>query len=654
MNRQEDSALAPASKIATLKNRKIIVAERMEILFVISLCGLFSYLRWLKMDSLVSSDPARWLFEASRFTNGELPYRDFSWQYPPFSIVLYGITMRIFGARFVVAQVLTDLISWTIILLVLVLARKILPLSWRLTTVFMTIAVCATSLTKFNLFSFLTYVPALQTGVIGCLMVLISAINYIRTGVLRSAVLPMSVGTFIAFMSKPEALLGTLALLVILGAVDRVYWFRTQATRAWLQAYGFLLAVCIGPAGLAYLLLGVFVGPANLASGISGYGLASESCPWWPTGLGIFGITAALGQSLALLTVLSIFAPKDYSARFGKYYIGFVCAGMFGFALYVTYVFYLNPYLVSGSQPFFHRLLGTARTTLMSNAVLIPVMWTSVICWIVSIIRIVIAISRRSLTGRDLAVVSESTFEFVVILTIPVTMATRGLFDTTLDRITEVPAICYPFFLVLGPFLLCRLLMISSKRCDLEHVARIQSWVCISLLIVYAVIRIAGGYATLLSNAPYRRLSTVAGDIWLTAYATNAEIYRFVMQYTSDSDTILDIPYGGGINFATRRASPVFTTQFKHLRMPEKFRLDDFRRAARHPPRVVIVQDAENYGAFYGLEGTSCAFPTIVWSPLHAKRDPSVKFPLIQFIQSNYLVAEKVGRKLLLVPKWRE
>src|SRR6266850_7117685 len=152
------------------------------------LCGLIAYLRWLKMDSLMWADPARWLFEAQRLASGEMPYRDFSWQYPPFSIFLLGLAMRCFGVTFVVAQVVIDGISVAVIVLAWLLVRRILPRFLHLPVMFFLLAVCATSLMNFNLFSFLTYVPALQTGAAGLLLLLCAVLSYLHRGKLTALV----------------------------------------------------------------------------------------------------------------------------------------------------------------------------------------------------------------------------------------------------------------------------------------------------------------------------------------------------------------------------------------------------------------------------------------------------------------------------------
>jgi len=97
-----------------------------ELLVVFSLIAIGSILWWGKMASFWG-DSSRWLFEGYRVALGEVPYRDFSWQYPPLSILLLGACFRLFGSSIVVAQVFVNVLSIGIVLLTWVVARRLLP-----------------------------------------------------------------------------------------------------------------------------------------------------------------------------------------------------------------------------------------------------------------------------------------------------------------------------------------------------------------------------------------------------------------------------------------------------------------------------------------------------------------------------------------------
>jgi len=230
-------------------------------------------------------------------------------------------------------------------------------------------------------------------------------------------------------------------------------------------------------------------------------------------------------------------------------------------------------------------------------------------------------------------------------------MSARGWFNWSLEVRTEVPGICYPFFLVLGPYLIWRLLALGGPGRDLHLGGRAKAGFAVAaLLVTYGTLRVIGAYPHLLSDSAYHDMSTLAGNVRLTDYETDSEIYRFVLENTSLSDTVLDLPYGGGINFATHRLSPFFETQFQQLSMPERFLEMDLGALHQHPPKVVIADNGPSYGASYGLKSCACAFPRLVWIPTSSSLDQRV-FPAIVYIEQNYRVAKVVGRKILLVPK---
>lgn len=605
---------------------------------VLGLCCLVGYARWLKMESLVWADPARWLLESSRVAWGEVPYRDFSWQYPPFAVFTLGWAMKWFGVRFLVAMIYIDVVSVIVVLLAFTLIRYLLPEKLRLAAMFLFIAVCATSQTKFALFSFLTYVPALQTGAAGCMLVLAGAFHYLRTGAFTPRnVSALIAGTFVAAVSKPETFVGVAAVLIMLAVVDRNA-SEHRSTWAWMRRYVVLLVACFVPVLVVYVWVASIAGPRNMIAGLTGYGLASEACPWWPTGLGIFGASAALGQAMMIVALFSVIGQRS-DAAVHRRYARVIGPALLGAGLYFSYIIYLNSYLLE-SQTSWGVAFRTALPTLLwTNAVLIPVMWVSIVCWVYLLWKLWL---HRADKTRD-----TQSAEMLILLTAPVLMCTRGLFNTTLGSITEVSAICYPFFLLLLPYLLWRLIQLSNPG-----TGRTVQVIClISVLVGYGIIRIAGGYEQAASLGPYMTLSTLAGDIRLLEYPTNAEIYQFVMDHTSPHDTVLDIPYGGGMNVATGRASPAFTTQFRQLRMPDRYMRKDLEQISLDPPKIVIAQDEPDYGTGYGLSGNACAFPKIVWMPPVPRGESDKTLPVVEFIREHYTVVKKIGPKLLLLLK---
>src|SRR5579884_3721708 len=155
------------------------------------------------MGSLTWLDPAHWLNEIFRFASGEMPYRDFSYQYPPFALFLYGSLLRVFGATFTTVQTITNVIDVAVIAACYALIRRLLPRALHAAVACAMVAVCATSLMNFNFFSYVTYSPSLQTGALGVLLLLLGLLRYFERG--SPGWVPAGCGGFIALLSKPES-----------------------------------------------------------------------------------------------------------------------------------------------------------------------------------------------------------------------------------------------------------------------------------------------------------------------------------------------------------------------------------------------------------------------------------------------------------------
>ena len=626
-----------------IKSARMSTSDLAEIALIVMLCGFLGYLRWVKMDTLVLGDTPRWLFEAQRVAAGEVPYRDFSWNYPPFSVLFLGWMMRWFGVTFAVAQVFVDTVSIGVVLAIYSLARLLLPHFLLIPVMFCFLAVCGTSLMFFNLFSLLTYVPALQTGVGGFLLFLLAILAYVRTGKIKTATwLVITLGAFIAAYSKPETFVATYSTLLLLAVIDRNYWFVGRNVKDWFLHYMKLGFACAAPMLVVYLWTGAVVGYANMAAGITGYGLAGDTCPWWPTGLGIFGAVSSLGEAGFIVLALSLTRRKHFVARFGRTYYYGLAGGLAGGCVYLSYVFFNNWDLLSGSRSIVDKVWYSAQSTFWTSAVLLPVMWSSVALWFYLIVRFFLL--RKRGPGADY-------FTLLILLTGPVAMSARGWFNWSLGTRTDVPGVCYPFFLVLGPYLIWRSLELGGSGPDVQVEARARAGSAVAaLLVTYGLLRIVAAYPNLLSNGAYHDMSTLAGKVRIIDYKTDSEIYRFVVENTSPSDTVLDLPYGGGINFAAHRLSPLFETQFQQLSMPERFLERDLEALRQHPPKVVIADNGPSYGVSYGLKSNACVFPRLVWAPSTSSVGDRI-FPAVVYIQQNYRVAQVVGRKLLLVPK---
>jgi hypothetical protein len=616
---------------------------------------LFIWLRWKKIDSLVMFDTPRWLNEAFRLSRGEMPYRDFSWQYPPISIFLVGWCLRWFGVSFTVVQVLVNVLSLAVVLLCHVVTRMLLPRSLHLVTTGLFVVVGATNVTKYSLFSMLVYTPAILTGTIGLLMMMIGMLRLLQGDGLRWGNGSLiAVGFWIAALSKPESGLAAVTALVAVALLDREVHFAGRDVRSWLGPYLLLFAAAGGLTALVYVWVANLAGLSNVIEGVTGYGLTSLVCPWWPTGIGLGTMFASVGEAIFGAGLVVLLRRTQFRPFLGRRYWLLLIAGAGGGLIYGAWIYVNNASLlrvpgISLANKFRGVLVPA---TLWVNPLLMPLMWIAVLIWAV--------LCWRFFVSPRTGVREPSRLrELVVVLSFPAAMSLRSLFGHVLSPYPEVPAMCYPFLLMLAPYLFWQLLYIpqhaggrGNGSSNLSNRSRSYgSAIIASLTLLYIAIRLGATYSHVLSDQPFRTLETRSGTVRLSGYDVNAAVYKYVLQHTSSSDTLLDLPYGGGINFAAQLPSPIFDTQLTNLPIARRCQDVDLKALQKQPPKVIIAQDEPNYGTYWGIRGNvACPCPRLVWAPDKASWKPGSIFPVVDYIQKHYHVDQKIGDRLLLIP----
>jgi hypothetical protein len=605
--------------------------------------ALSAWSLWGKLQTLLWLDPPWWLQETFRVSRGEFVYRDFGWHFPPFGLLLYGFALRVFGVHFYVVQVVMDLISLAIVFLVYAILGYFLSGWLRLIACLLLIAVCSTTQTYFSLFSMMSYVPSLHTGAAGLLVVLISILHYLERGKLT---LPwlfiLWAGAFVALLSKVESILAVVGILLVLIVFDPARQTSTDnlpgshRTRfyATLLAGSFLPALCV------YAYFVYVAGLAIVTESLGGFGLAKVACPWWPTGIGIWAAAAALGLAGTFVLAGAMTDRSAWRRLLGPRYGIAVAAMILGFVIYTGYETYRNLPDLTSDAPAMSRLKAVATSVLSTTGVFRSVLWPTLLWWAWSLqsgIR-----QRGRLPAADL--------QLLLLLTGPALMSARSLFATVLTPFPEVPAICYPFVILLAPVLLMRALALPSGSLPGQSRIRAARFTA-AVMLAYAAARIVGAFPDLLSDKAFAALDTTAGRIKLRDGGLSAAVYRYVTSHTSAADKILEIPYGGGIGFASGRRSPTYTTFFMQLHPPEAIQNLDAERARKTPPAVIVARDLPHFGTYYGVESdVGCEFPRLVWRSHVPGGDPNVIFPIVHFIDSNYHVAERLRGWQILVP----
>ncbi len=636
---------------------KPIVSPTLIGLMVLGIIGtLSSYLNWLQMDTFFMDD-GRWLLESWRVAIGEIPYRDFSLQYPPLANLLLGYAFRFLGSTFVTAQIVVDALSIAVVLLTWLLARKVLPESVALAVASILALQGATpslGANQLSLFTLTVYTPSVLTGVAGILLLLLGMLAYIQAGALTPArILAIALGALISLLSKPEFMLGVAASLVSLALADRGITFRAKPLNDWLSRHALMATISVGPAVVAYLALSRLTGMDNLLAGVTGYGVAAGACPWWPTGLGLVGGVIALGWGTTIIVLFSIpyfiTMHKRYGWRYGLVWI-IAAVGAGGF---IAYHYFLLP--KPGS-----RLAFILTPVNLSVAVLHPVLWFSVLLFVIQSRCIVATLFRHCRVTPEMGTL------YVLIAT-GIALTVRSLFGSILQGVSGVSMTAFPILLIIGAYYLIRLQRTFHRPIDVSQSSdsfppvcsilqrAIQANCALLIMVAYSVVSLA---LLIGLHAYYQHTSlvTLAGPVQIRD-KNSIEIYEYVMSHSQSQDTILSVSYGGGVNFAAYRISPAFLTQYNLLMPDAKLLHRDLEHFLQNPPRLVVAEDLPRLGTAYGsfpltgLHVVGCRFPDLVWSNTEPACPPDTPFPVVEYILANYQQSAKVGGKVIYTPR---
>ena len=145
----------------------------------------------------------------------------------------------------------------------------------------------------------------------------------------------------------------------------------------------------------------------------------------------------------------------------------------------------------------------------------------------------------------------------------------------------------------------------------------------------------------------------MAGAVKITDFSPGIEIYRYIVAHTAPSDYVLEIPYGGGVNFASGRRNPIFDTMLVNMQIPPEYQQKDLERIEQRKPKVIIAEESPRFGtnfSFGAVGNRACVCPRLVWMPDRPSWDPDFVYPLVDYIARNYRPAAGIGGKMILEP----
>src|SRR5437870_3430213 len=120
---------------------------------VFGLSAVAACLLWTKLHTLPWLDPAWWLQEMARFAQGQVPYRDYYWPYPPLAVFVFGIALRVLGVKSWVVQTVIDAFSLAVMLGIHHWPNRLLPARLQALNCVLLLAACVTTETYLSLLS---------------------------------------------------------------------------------------------------------------------------------------------------------------------------------------------------------------------------------------------------------------------------------------------------------------------------------------------------------------------------------------------------------------------------------------------------------------------------------------------------------------------
>jgi len=582
-------------------------------LFTLSLIA--SAANWLRLGSFWG-DPGRSLLELYRGALNQQPYVDFTWPYPPLSLWLVSFLLKKCGATFTAVQIIYDVLGFITILLFWLVCRQLFPprRAFGLSVFFLLLT--ATNGGTFALFSLQLYTPAILVGCLGMLLTVLGVLRMLSSTILSvsSATLLLFGGLF-SLLGKPEC--GAAAIAAVFIAM----LCRPQRWRSWL-AGGLILAT---PSLFVYAFLASRSGFRRVLEGLGGYGQATLTCPWWPTGFGLVGGLAALGEAGAILSLFVLLYQVVLTHRIPRLRRSLIALGVVGAGTWAAYsiAFFSD---ITGSFTFRNGVIAWLYYLAGTNTLLLPVMWVSCVVFACYLYRLG-AHRRAPFAPREQAVFILAGMAAVISL--------RSLFGFLHSYHTQtVPA----QFVILVPL---AVLYIEDgiRRFSLpaapDHL--FEKGLSASLVLfaaLYGAARLSG-YVTKTSMSPSITLHTRAGKVILDD-PKSAEAYQYLESRLWRGESFTDFAYGGGLNFALQSSSPLFSTQLTNFKFSGWHLAEDYQRLQRSQPRFLIGNGQKISGRFGMGDEFGCQCPRMVWKATGRVGQSDVRFPVADYANAHY------------------
>jgi hypothetical protein len=540
-------------------------------------------------------DIPRYLYEGELVAKGLVPYRDFTWQYPPASVYLLGWWFKWFGIGFQQAAIFLSAVSSIIALMIYSLCRRAGCGQWAALGIVLYVIFFSWQSCQSEFFSLNVYTGALLIGWAFAL----SSVRFLQFAIdscgLRQKLFFSLTSLCLtgAILSKQEAAMASLLTLGFMTLVQFLSRLRlnrqsvsikTETTRFVPNfatasiVFGLFFGIC------TYYALGKIAGWDNLKQGLEGYGLAGfetgkliENIPntvlvW----LNSFGKN--LDFLLLVLATCSLFAVIFQWKRFflSKWlFLAFSATVLVSVlwrhqfvypGLFIPWVLESTSLLISIFLPIFSLFLVLASIwqaclgacpLRINNS--LPVAALLLVCTLL--------LSRFYLEGPHFRASAPSSLAGVI-FGILFVFPDLWISKTGYRRHSNLPY---------KEFRICNLLLIFLLG--------------ILSAYFYKTPGIRTGHACL----PISKIETDRGVVFLSKPESNgfSELISYSRKQIKVGDSVAVLPYSCGINFLLDRPNPYIQTQFEKNQFKGELASRINNREKTAFPSYIVVQKLE-------------------------------------------------------------
>ncbi|HJN17635.1 MAG TPA: hypothetical protein QGH10_19170 [Armatimonadota bacterium] len=513
------------------------------LLLLLAVLSMLAVYQWRQPVVRLHTDPARWMDETRRATDGQVPYRDFTWMYPPLGIIVSaawaevsGLSLESFHLFVTVMGIAIGFLLWGNL--------RVLGFGPWTAVLSSLLCVCSSFLSVHSrLLSLNIYTPSALIATFGGALSLLGLHTFVQGRRLWSLGVG-GVGLGICLASKPEAALAAaLAGTVAIAALRRPPTGVAPSPHRGPGPLRWALVLCVsafGTAAIAYLPLVVKAGPSNVLEGIRGYGvLASELTQLPPIADALnatvcYGGLAAGGLAAACMVWMALYLVARRDPPHFRNSIILLSAG-----IAIAFIVALARYVVHQLRP--HDSFAEACV------------WAGV--WLAPVLTGALLLARRDSSSDSL-----SRYWVCAAVAVAYALVANGramVWPCHFSAHLPMGMFLWLIAVRYGGLRLQSLGVSDRARC-LGTVVIVSGLACVVIKASFIDARVAGQWV----QTPRGRVA-VPTDVADVLSDTLVSVHSM----PPDESPLLSGPYGSGMNYLSHRSSPVGQTQFVRLRL---------------------------------------------------------------------------------------